>query len=577
MKRLHLKARDAENLPSLFDFTAPEGAAPEAPATIATPVATVAPAAVTPTPEPAPIPAAPAPAPVQTHVILYTLAKRVERFCENNDIRAILEMAGGYYDGLRISDGSRCGADSKAIASDRLESVSSHSGDCCGRGGWVAGTQLNDGLLVRCERKNEQETFVINVGILDENAEIYTAPVRMNLERQRIGYSSIFAVRSMDLGRWAAPKKAEQNVIFVQTDDELKQILREKKPWILPWLNEKNYELRAWLAAPWLETLDKAGYHFVRTFLIKQTLRWEDNTRYQHLNLLVQPGTKPKDIFKTIKAVYTALKEEVCLQTWDVYRRMCKTGKIGQDTVKQVYDAGYTTKDLEYVSTILGVKYNDRNVFTWTSLINYLGRIDMYEAIDRREGLPILADYLSMCRQLEMEPRTDGDSLKREHDIAARLIREQRNEQQAQRMREAEERLRREIAEGAPKKGRLTYAEQVYTVKPITDYDTLIDEARQQHNCVASYADRIAKGTSVICTMRETAHPEHSLVTIELSPDLRTIRQKFLAYNQPIRSKAISDFIDRWMHQIHAEETVAGIPDDLEDFDELSAEAAAAA
>ena len=291
----------------------------------------------------------------------------------------------------------------------------------------------------------------------------------------------------------------------------------------------------------------------------------------------MQPGTKPKDIFKTIKAVYTALKEEVNLQTWDVYRRMCKTGKIGQDTVKQVYDAGYTTKDLEYVSTILGVKYNDRNVFTWTSLINYLGRIDMYEAIDRREGLPILADYLNMCRQLEMEPRTDGDSLKREHDIAARLIRERRNEQQAQRMREAEERLRREIAEGAIKKGRLVYTERVYTVKPITDYDTLLDEARQQHNCVASYAEAIARGTSVICSMRETAHPEKSLVTIELSPDLRTIRQKFLAYNQPIRNKAMSDFIDRWMRQIHAAEgAVPGIPDDIDDFDEIAEEAAAA-
>lgn len=573
MKRLHLKARAAENLPSLFDFTAPEGGAQEAPTATAIPEsATVTPAPVvtTPTPEPAP-------APVQTHVVLYTLAKRVEKFCEENDIRALLAMAGNAHDGLRISDYSRCGCCCKAVAVDRLESIRAHSGGLGIRGEWNPGTQLNNGLLVRVDRRNNEERFLINVGILDENADVYTAPVRIDMEKQDVGYSTIFVVRNMDLGRWAVPKKAEQNILFVQTDDELMHILREKKPWITAWLNEKNYALRAYLSAPWLETLDKAGYRFARVFLTGRTLCWEDNTRYQHLNLLVQPGTKPKDIFKTTKAVYSTLKEEENLQTWDIYRRMCKTGKLGQDTVKQVYDAGYTPKDLEYVSTILGVKYHERSVFTWTSLINYLGRIDMYEAIDRREGLPILADYLSMCRQLEMEPRTDGDSLKREHDIAARLIRERWNEQQAQQMREAEERLRREIAEGAIKKGRLAYSERVYTVKPITDYDTLIDEARQQHNCVASYADRIAKGTSVICTMRETASPERSLVTIELSPDLRTIRQKFLAYNQPIRSKAITDFIDRWMHQIHAEEIVPGLPDDIEGFDELSEEAAAAA
>lgn len=572
MKRLHLKARYAENLPSLFDFTTPEGTAQEAPAVENTPVTTTVASSA-----PEPTSAAPAPALVQTHVVLYTLAKRVEKFCEENDIRALLAMAGNAHDGLRISDYSHYGCCCKAVAVDRLESIRAHSGGFGGRGEWNPGTQLNSGLLVRVDRRNNEERFLINVGILDENADVYTAPVRIDMERQQVGYSTIFVVRSMDLGRWAAPKKAEQNILFVQTDDELMHILREKKPWITAWLNEKNYSLRAYLSAPWLETLDKAGYRFAKVFLTGQALRWEDNTRYQHLNLLVQPGTKPKDIFKTTKTVYSTLKEDENLQTWDIYRRMCKTGKLNQDTVKQVYDAGYTPKDLEYVSTILGVKYNDRNVFTWTSLINYLGRIDMYEAIDRREGLPILADYLSMCRQLEMEPRTDGDSLKREHDIAARLIRERRNEQQAQQMREAEERLRREIAEGAIKKGRLAYSERVYTVKPITDYDTLIDEARQQHNCVASYADRIAKGTSVICTMRETASPERSLVTIELSPDLRTIRQKFLAYNQPIRSKAISDFIDRWMHQIHAEEPVPGIPDDIEDFDELSEEAAAAA
>ena len=52
--------------------------------------------------------------------------------------------------------------------------------------------------------------------------------------------------------------------------------------------------------------------------------------------------------------------------------------------------------------------------------------------------------------------------------------------------------------------------------------------------------------------MRETAHPEKSLVTVELSPDLKTIRQKYLAYNQPIRNKSISDFLDRWHQHIKA-------------------------
>ena len=48
------------------------------------------------------------------------------------------------------------------------------------------------------------------------------------------------------------------------------------------------------------------------------------------------------------------------------------------------------------------------------------------------------------------------------------------------------------------------------------------------------------------------ASSDKSLVTIELSPDCKTIRQKFLAHNQVIRNKAINDFIDRWHRQLNA-------------------------
>jgi len=52
--------------------------------------------------------------------------------------------------------------------------------------------------------------------------------------------------------------------------------------------------------------------------------------------------------------------------------------------------------------------------------------------------------------------------------------------------------------------------------------------------------------------MRETAHPEKSLVTIELSPDCKTIRQKYLAHNQQIRNKSMTEFIERWYRQLKA-------------------------
>ncbi len=537
MKRLHPKVSVTETLPSLFDFSEPDTpeAAPEAPAA-ATPATRPEAAAPAPTQK-----QKPAPAPEKPHKLFDEIAARVTSFIQDNDFRALLSMS-GRHDGVRLNTGNRLES-FKAISRDCIECIHGHRTF----NGWNYGTRLDSALMIDHKKDN---VYVIYVGILDESGEMHVMPLDITMQEVAGGNNnSVKNIESMKPGKWDGSRKAVQSMLFVQHDDELSQIIREKKPWVMPWLNEKGYSLLSYLAAPWLETLDKAGYAFAARYLTKQD--YYDRS-YQQLNLLVQPGTKPKDIFKTTKEVYTALKNETNLQTWDLYRRMCKTGKLGQDTVRQVYEAGYTDRDLELVSTILGARHDGKAVFSWTSLVNYMGRIDMYEAIDRREGLPILADYLSMCRQLDMQPRTDGDSLKREHDIAARLIRERRNEIMAQRMREAEERLRREIAEGATKKGRLEYREQVFFVKPIYDYEELLDEARQQHNCVASYAERIAKGTSVVCTMRETAHPEKSLVTIELSPDMKDIRQKFLAYNQPIRNKAMTEFIERWHRQVNA-------------------------
>ena len=114
------------------------------------------------------------------------------------------------------------------------------------------------------------------------------------------------------------------------------------------------------------------------------------------------------------------------------------------------------------------------------------------------------------------------------------------------------------------------YTEGVYFVRGIRSHDDLLDEANQQHNCVAAYGSRIANGSSYIYVLREVAKPDKSLITIELSPDGRNIRQKYLeaeiwimavepspygrniiqkylAYNQPVRNRSQSEFIDRWM------------------------------
>lgn len=386
-----------------------------------------------------------------------------------------------------------------------------------------------------------------------ETAEMLVMPVvtRISVTESPAGYRNA-VVESITPGKAVLPQKFIKDLFFIQMEGELHQIVLNKRPWIKDWLLEHpGFSLRRYLAAPWLETLSKAGFNAVADRFLNP-FQFIDEKSVDQFNRLCGPGTKPKDIFKCSKTVYTVLKEEKNLEVWDTIRRLDKKDQITGDSILIVYQMNLKPKELDTLNSILGIRHNDKPVFTVATLVNYLNRLDMYEAISTREALPLLNDYLHMCRTLNMPPRIDGDSLKREHDIAARLIREQRNRIAEEKMRARKEKEQREIEEGNSKLARAEYHENIYFIRPITEYNDLLDEAIQQDNCVASYADRIAAGQSRIFTMRETAHPERSLVTIELSPDCKTIRQKYLAHNQQIRNKSMTEFIERWHRQLNA-------------------------
>ena len=541
MKRLNLKKLDTTGMASLFDFTTEESAATDTDTT---------PAIVPKTPanNPAPAPAentdtsskakAKASKKAATKPSLSPEAaaqhkafhETITKLCAANDLHGILDLCG------MVSIGwGRWASNQYFVTSNNiLRYIENHNG-------FSAGLPAQD--LGADHTGRDICITLVNVAD-DASLRQVSIQIRLlTLETRSSRYNVDYVVRGMTAESLREVKKYDPFATVVQDEAQLKRILAKTRPWVLPWLSEyPDYNIKTYVKHPWLETLAKAGYYFAVNIL---TGVHYDNADIERFNRLCQDGTKPKTIFKAEKCVYEALKNEPCMSVWDIYRRMCKTGKLTKDTIIQAIERGLTERELELVSSILGATWQGHPCFTWVSLMNYLGRLDMYEAIDTRNALEILRDYLDMCRQLEMAPRIDGDSLKREHDIAARLVRQRRNEIEQRKMEEAKKKFEEN-------KRFLEYHEGVYFIRPIFDYEELIDEATQQHNCVASYSSRIASGSTFVLQMRETAHPEKSLVTVELSPDLKTIRQKYLAYNQPIRNKSISDFLDRWHQHIKA-------------------------
>lgn len=400
--------------------------------------------------------------------------------------------------------------------------------------------ETSDTFVQIQSEKGRGTDFCANLAYLDTEGRIWLNKLVICLDKNPFfsWKKEMAECRGYHLGKWTCQRtsKLVAGCHFMQSEEELREILGRLHPYALKWAETNRFDLKTLAFVPFAEILAKAGFRIV-----------ENLGSYEHLsestcclfNRLCQNGSSPKDIFRTTKVVYTILKKEKDLDIWDCYRRLVKTGKIGTDAIQQAYDSRLDDKNLERLNSILAKKYEGKPVFTWNTLIAYLGRLDTFEAIERKEALILINDYLTMCGQLGMKPRVDGDSLKREHDIAARNIRLRRNEIVAQGMKNNCERMKK-----------YDYSENIYFVRGIRNYDDLLDEANQQHNCVAGYGQYIAKGTSYIYVMREVANPERSLITIELSPNGKSIRQKYLAYNRPIHNKSQSEFIERWMKHI---------------------------
>ena len=333
-------------------------------------------------------------------------------------------------------------------------------------------------------------------------------------------------------------------IIFVQTPQFRKQLFQEKMPYTFKFYKEQEhrFSMDLLMLCPQIELLDKAGYAFVdQVRFYPGYIDSEITTSFNRLIKFEKNPGKLQNVFKTTKEVCKILKDERKLSVWDQIRRLEKFSKSSPDEIQVIYDNHYGDKELANLQNILKQQYHNKNVFTFTSLVNYLNRLDQYEAIGATEALQLLKDYLESCRLLDMEPRIDGDSLKREHDVAARLVRERRNEIEAKRM-----------VEGCKRLQQYNYENDKFIIRGVRNYDDLLDEAKQQHNCVASYSSKIASGTSLIFVMRRKTVPNRSFVTIELSPDLSTVRQKYEAHNQPLRNKEASDFIDEWQKHCKA-------------------------
>lgn len=290
---------------------------------------------------------------------------------------------------------------------------------------------------------------------------------------------------------------------------------------------------------PFVEQLLKAGYeNLVYDWINKIYVGMRDNK----FRILLKPGKDIKSIIQLPKFIYEDLKENGDINMWDNVRLLNKKYKFTNESYQKLMSFGIRIGLTSSLQRILKMKFDGKPLYDLNSLMAYLARVDMYQAIEPEEALQILYDYMYMNLEMGVKPDTNSNSLKREHDVTTRnygLV-----------AKEIEDEKFREVVKKFKK---YEYNNGKYCIIAPTSGQDLINEGRNNRNCVGSYINHIIQKRDMIFFMRRADSPDKSMITIEVSPNGKEIWQKYETANRRITDQDKLDFIDEWMRFVNKE------------------------
>lgn len=128
-------------------------------------------------------------------------------------------------------------------------------------------------------------------------------------------------------------------------------------------------------------------------------------------------------------------------------------------------------------------------------------------------------DYIRNCKVLEYDLRNDfvlfPRNLKEAHDIAYKLVQDNKNEL-----------FNKAIKEMSIRLGELyNWKYKNYMVIVPKTAEEIMKEGQQLHHCVGNYIERVAKGETIVLFLRHKDNPEEPYYTIEVDPVSKVVEQ----------------------------------------------------
>lgn len=177
--------------------------------------------------------------------------------------------------------------------------------------------------------------------------------------------------------------------------------------------------------------------------------------------------------------------------------------------------------------------------YTPKAIFNYIDYLKTYEALeDISHVMNELEDYANMMRMISQKFDKYPRNFLTTHRISARNYNRLKKHFEEKRFAERrDESLECKIGEY-----RFIYPKTTQDIK---------DEAVQQHNCVASYIDRVIDGDCHILFMRKAKQPDESVVTVEVRDN--KIVQALQKFNAPLTAEQ-KNVVEIWNSRMEKKE-----------------------
>lgn len=196
----------------------------------------------------------------------------------------------------------------------------------------------------------------------------------------------------------------------------------------------------------------------------------------------------------------------------------------------------YPIKDIRTINFLKRYEYVVEDIKKYTSVDNFI----KYFRTKRLKDAHLYRDYLGFASQLGLDLKNKRylfpDKLKTMHNKYEKQVKIMKQKQ-----------LLESILKRVEKLEKNTFKDKEFIIFPASSIESLIDESKQQNNCVRTYAEKYANGECDIYFMRKVDNPKISLVTVEVK-DNKVVQKR--TKNNERTSKKQDKFLNTWQKRV---------------------------